>query len=863
MAERPLLILPTPEMIEPPRRQGRGSRMKTPGRDVQAERFHPVFERLRRALEGDGVGELRADPTSLAPERVIVFEIAGTVGDFARAIATVPGLEFMLEYDTERPPDELFALEDSRRGREGQYRDDKAVPGRFYLAMPDIEAFSQLLSLWDRWKNGGQLDRGFSPFVKVFGQLRDFRPWGAKDRILDETIQYWRAELEREPNRSVRTEVELWFHQDVRKQEEASRRFAAHVEEANGEIVDQKIIEEIAWHGALIDIPAQAISALVERQEVRLALADEVMFMRPQSILRNDLELGDEQDACAAPKGVIGEEEPIAALFDGVPLQRHVLLSDRLRYDDPDELEQNAVVSGRIHGTAMASLILHGDLNVGGAPLDRPLYLRPIMFAPTDRDQESTEADRLLIDTIYRAVLRMKGSEGEEGVAPSVFLVNLSIGDARRPFTRTMSPFARLLDFLANKYSILFLVSAGNVSDALDLESFNTWREFEEADAGRRERAVLAALNGAKHKRTLLSPAESLNAITVGAQHYDYVVGRGRVTHAVDPYDGNELPNPSSAIGLGYRRAIKPEICLPGGREHVRMISTGGGLQVGFRKAQRLFGLKAAAPDGAGRGRLALSALSDGTSSATAVGTRAAHRIFDALMDREGGSLFASMPAEYYAVVVKALLVHRARWRGKSDLLTEICGPTDRRRFAERRDNVSRFLGFGIPNVDETIECTSNRATLVGYGALEPNQAHSYRIPLPSCLERVTDHRVLTVTLAWFSPVKSGHQSYRRAGLEASPDRPETALGVERSNEQQPTDASVKKGTLLHQRYSGRQAVPFIDNGHLSMKIWCKENAGDIVQPIRYGVAVTIESEAQVAIYEEIREKLPAARLRP
>lgn len=56
--------------------------METPGRDVQADRFHPVFERLRQALENDGVGELRADPTSLAPERVVVFEIAGTVGNF-------------------------------------------------------------------------------------------------------------------------------------------------------------------------------------------------------------------------------------------------------------------------------------------------------------------------------------------------------------------------------------------------------------------------------------------------------------------------------------------------------------------------------------------------------------------------------------------------------------------------------------------------------------------------------------------------------------------------------------------------------------------------------------------------------------
>ena len=49
-----------------------------------------------------------------------------------------------------------------------------------------------------------------------------------------------------------------------------------------------------------------------------------------------------------------------------------------------------------------------------------------------------TEADRLLIDTLYRAVLRIKGSEGEEAAAPTVFLINISMGDTRRPNENTL-----------------------------------------------------------------------------------------------------------------------------------------------------------------------------------------------------------------------------------------------------------------------------------------------------------------------------------------------------------------------------------------------------------------------------------------
>src|SRR5690606_26689222 len=126
---------------------------------------------------------------------------------------------------------ELFAVEDTRRGREGQDRDDKDVPGRFYLAMPTTGAFNELLSLWERWSRGERLGRGYSPFEKVFEQLRVLRAWGAADRILDETIAYWQEELARAPDRPVRTEVELWFFPNEAGRRAASERLAAHIAE--------------------------------------------------------------------------------------------------------------------------------------------------------------------------------------------------------------------------------------------------------------------------------------------------------------------------------------------------------------------------------------------------------------------------------------------------------------------------------------------------------------------------------------------------------------------------------------------------------------------------------------------------------
>ena len=100
---------------------------------------------------------------------------------------------------------------------------------------------------------------------------------------------------------------------------------------------------------------------------------------------------------------------------------------------------------------------------------------------------EHTDKDKLVVDTVYRAVTRIKGTEGQEAAAPTVFLVNLSMGDARRPFTGMMSPLARLLDFLSDRYGILFLVSGGNVLHELSIADFQDWGAFERATPEARE----------------------------------------------------------------------------------------------------------------------------------------------------------------------------------------------------------------------------------------------------------------------------------------------------------------------------------------------------------------------------------------
>lgn len=766
----------------------------------------------------------------------------------------MPGFELLVDYDVQREPDEWFAERDVRKGRHGERREDRPVQGRLYLALPTSSALRQLVRLWDRWVAGQELGPGLAPFKHLFAQLRNLRPWGPSDRIPEDTVEYWREEIARQPDRPVRTELELWFYRSSERRLKASRSIRQLLDTIGGVIISETQRVEVAYHAMLVDIPAVSLATLIARDEVALAIADDVMYLRPQMNLSVPQEIGEVAtvDAVAAPVDGLGE--PICALFDGVILQDHELLRDRTTIDDADDLEAMALVQRRVHGTAMASLIIHGDLNAATGSLRRRIYVRPIMVAPDD-GPEHTPSTRLVVDLVYDAVLRMRGSGGRAGKASSVFLVNLSLGDRRRPFTTTVSPLARTLDFLAASLNILFVVSAGNIVDPLQLPEFENWTALANANDDARERAVIRAMFADKHKRSMLAPAEAINVLTIGAHHHDSVVDRGAPAMTVDPFADSSLPNPSCAIGLGYRRSAKPDLYLPGGRERLRMIAGGAGVTAGIASPQRAFGLSAASPDSANLGRLDQSSLVTGTSAATGLATRACHQVFDALMDRDGGSQFYDMPPEYYAVAIKTLMTHSACWTDGADRIKDVCGPAEPRLHVERSSNATRFLGLGIPDARRVLDCATNQATLLGYGTLAPDGAHNYRVPLPPSLEGVVDPRSLTVTVAWLSPIKPGHQSYRAARLEAAPTVPERAFGVKRFI-RQPSDPVVRKGTVFHERFVGENAVPFLDDGHLSVRVWCMDDAGHDGTPIRYAIAVTLEAGTEIAIYDEVRARL-------
>ncbi len=624
--------------------------------------------------------ELRRDPSALAPERLLVFEVSGSIQNFANAIQKVPGLELIDE-------DELGVQEDK----------EKPVA---YLLVPDITALRQIESMWQNWTRGIDPETGFTSWRNVFATLKGLRPWGPQDRVQDEERDIIGDEIsDKADNDRIRLEIELVFRTVETRGVETEADLSNQIVSRGGSIVSRCRIADIGYHAVLAELPVAEVRGIIGRAQASIAGLDFVMHIRPQSLATGIEVANPERAQPEAPMTAGGS--PILALLDGVPVAQHSLLNGALVVDDQFGLEPLALVSERTHGTAMASLIVHGDRNRQEQRLGRHIHCVPVL-GQDDRFPE----DRLIVDIIYLAVLAMR--DGDSATAPGVLIVNLSLGNARKPFHGRLSAWARLLDRLSYRFGILFLVSAGNHSRDFEISDFANMTAFEDLPPEGRAQSVVRALGDLIPERRLLAPSETVNGITVGAANVDAVSDTDRLSARtnIDPFPDITMSNPSSALGPGFANSVKPDILMPGSREHIRFVSSGASLSAMPSGAARAHGLKVAAPSGNGA-----EGYTNGTSAATALASRTCHQIHDAL-EAAYGEAFTALSHMQRAVLLKALLVHSAAWpKDGSALIKQILGPDDNKKHVQQKDNIRRFLGYGLADPDLAIACVDDRAT--------------------------------------------------------------------------------------------------------------------------------------------------------
>lgn len=844
---RPLLAFPPPFVGKIPKVEGpnpfRPVQRPTPGR--QGARLTPQFVALRDALEAERA-QLVESTTAADPELVAVFDLAGSVDGFLRAAAGVDGLEFLTDLQEDRvDPDDDFYY-----GKEGEVSDD-GVPQSLYMVMTNAQAVGELVRLFEIWQEDPavKFERGLNPLKEVFGLLRAIRRWGPEDRVRETgLLEQWAEDLAVSGAQGAsRVEIELWFRAEPTTRAAAETQVRDLLTSVGGTMISRAENPNIAYHALLADVPMSQVQSVINDgpQAIELLTTDTIMMVSPSSPMTlpgGEPTLGVPlQFDTTLPTGL-----PRIALLDGVPLANHVALANRLVIDDPDDRTAAYAMVQRCHGSTMASLIAHGDLSNAGAAIGQPIYVRPIL-QPHEFFQRSelVPRDELLVDLIHRAFHRMFEGDGDANPsAPSVRIVNLSVGDPARVFVRRLSPLARLLDWLTHRYNVVVVVSGGNhsaVHAAIDADAL--------ADRPSAAAATARSLLERARLRRLLSPAEAINVVTVGGLHEDALVID--LPDTVVDLLPSGTPAAYSPVGFGFRRSVKPEVLLPGGRQIFRAPPPGASGTIEIEPATTIAkgpGLAAAAPGTSAE--LDAIAYTCGTSNSAALATRAVSEIFDVLEGlTDGDGDFPFPDPQYHPVLAKTLLVHAAGWHDLTPTMREMLGLSSQ----ETRRELTRVLGYGPVRPERIASAERVRALLLGAGSINRDQRLTFTLPLPDSLAASTDWRRLTITLGWLSPINVRSQKYRMARLWFAPPRDELAVA--------PIEAdhfAVEKGTIQHQVLEGDSATAFVKGSTLTIDIDCRADTGAFPAPIRFGLAATIEvaEHMKVDIHNEVRTRL-------
>ena len=891
-----ILVFPEPEKIK--RGKGRPlppAPLHVPLPDKQEGRLQPKLDQLEATLQSSTAG--------LEPERVLVIEIAGTVSEFKRAVEGA-GLEWFGESDIKKDADEHFyqkpkigkrffkdkiegiakeeseriykALKESGWIDENDYPVDqrpfpeelsdqkenilnaiekakrrKKVKGCLFLLFTNKEKMKKLQSMWKKWKNQKPLEYGQTNWKEVFNQTRDIRFWGLKE-ILGEfkMIERWKKLLEPDATDplDVKFQIELFYRRSSADREKNEKDVKELLHENGGDVVGQFIdMDDIAFHATKAKLPANKIKELVDRvqnggeinTDIKIFKFSGLMYVRPtgQSIETTSDDGMVIEEELDIPKSK-PTEQPVAAILDGAPNIKHPALAGRIELDDPDNLGEEYQAGERKHGTAMASLVALGDLNNPGS-LNSKICHIPVMQPDPTRDRDEGFLDEVFFeDRIHRAVKRMLGGDGDlPAQAPNIKIINISLGDPDRPFINSVSPWARLLDWLSWRYKVLFCVSAGNYKEDVNVD-------LSHGDSN--EEKVQKTLNTIKDslmERRLLSPAESINSLTVGALHTDqtdtYELG-----HRVDLLPNSNLPSPISRFGHGFQDSVKPEIFFPGGRQfYDAEIKIGdGNYRISFPRVRP--GQKVAWD-----GELK-TVFTKGTSNATALATHNGVRIYEMLKNLRADD--KNIPEEYMSVLIKTLLVHGAKQH--QDAQKIISGLVNSRR---KKEEISHYLGYGSVDVERVLACAEQRGTVIGYDKIKQDEVHIYKFPLPYGLSESKEWRRITVTLAWFSPINLLHRKMRKAKLtfELEKEKIKSMLYAERSDSDH---YQASRGTVQHEVLEGKREISVYQAGeNMNINIVCQKDATDALDDsIAYGLAATLEvgDKVDIPIYEQIRK---------
>lgn len=380
----------------------------------------------------------------------------------------------------------------------------------------------------------------------------------------------------------------------TRKEQEAYKALIAEfLKQKNGKLLGQTASEG----GILFKVRA--------KPEVIEELAEKVLAVQAIDSVDHLLTASSQRGAEIEDEVIIHpvRSNAIACLFDSGVVQGSRLISPGLLraqeepFGPPLNVEHGTFVASRImYGDSLRDQIAAGELNPDVKVLSVCVFPQDGIGNPKPMTTEHLiEAVRTTVEKHHQQIRVYNLSVNLVSRDPKV---DSSIGDD------IVTPMAAELDYLARKYDVLFVVSAGNYPSTTAASPSNPYpKHFDEKDA------------------RICSPAEAHLAITVGSvaerESASSMCKRGR-------------PSPFTRRGPGFGGYRKPDLAAHGGNYGKKWFSTIDDLAVaGICK--------------------------DGTHLAYGNGTSHAAP----LVTRLAAHLFATIPGAT-APLVRAMLIHFA-----------------------------------------------------------------------------------------------------------------------------------------------------------------------------------------------------------
>lgn len=380
------------------------------------------------------------------------------------------------------------------------------------------------------------------------------------------------------------------------------------------------------------------------------------------------------------------------------------------------------------HGTKVAGVALYGDLKAciesGEFRPEVWILSAKVLFREqnpvTGEIEAKYDEEELFEHQLDDAVRRLTTAY------PNCRVVNLSLGDEYRCMfgDRRQFNLAALVDELSKELGVVFVISAGNLSD------FDS-RGFPEA--------YPAYLLEEKEDVKIIDPASAALGITVGSITQEYGPSdRLPMDLLFSPADTSH-PSPFTRVGPGYKGMIKPEVVEEGGniiRDRWASLPDIGGKLVTLN------------PNWISDGRL--FTVDHGTSFSA---PRVAHYV---------AQLFNRYP-DYSHNLIKALLISSAQIPlDRPGTLSEISLDSSDTVLLE----LLNVYGYGRPSVERASFSARQRVLLLKERFMALDSIDVYYFYLPHEFMGVQGQRRLAVTLVYDPPVNKNRVDYMGCSME-------------------------------------------------------------------------------------------------